>query len=151
MGLLLARNHPFISFDRFSEWTCFLVRITDVISDCVLHRNAPEAPMSDFTLYFLGYDHGDNLSPEENNVNREGNNSDLLDSIQYPHFPQASLNWFTIMAPNRILLLLATLLATVNPAVDSDILASLSRTSKRPVNDLRSWGSHFRRGLLMAR
>ena len=38
--------------------------------------------MSDFTLYFLGYDHGDN---QENNLNREGNKSDLLDSIQYPH------------------------------------------------------------------
>jgi hypothetical protein len=56
---------------------------------------APEVPNDDFTLYFLGYDHGGNLSPEEKKLSRftrEGNSSNLLRSMRYPTFAQASLN-----------------------------------------------------------
>ena len=40
-------------------------------------EKAPEVPSSDFTLYFLGYDHGENLSAEEkenSRFTREGMN-----------------------------------------------------------------------------
>jgi hypothetical protein len=71
------------------------VSINHITIDHLLHWTIPEAPGGDFTLYFLAYDHGDNLSPEQkknSRFSREGINLILLDLLQYPIFTQASLN-----------------------------------------------------------